>query len=206
MLRLIALGHTNSEIAEQLFLSTRTVETHRAHIQQKIRRTSRAELVRYALEHGPRRGLSPACPAPASSTPAPTATPRKIAARIADVARRRRVDHRRRCEATSRRPTRRPPTTTLVIVGASIHAGHHQQEFVEWAKRHRATLSLLPSAFFSVCLTAADDTDESRAGHARLPRRLRGAHGLDAAAAHDLRRRAAVPRVRLRDPPRRCGC
>jgi two-component system response regulator NreC len=52
VLRLIALGHTNSEIAEQLFLSTRTVETHRAHIQQKIRRTSRAELVRYALDHG----------------------------------------------------------------------------------------------------------------------------------------------------------
>ncbi len=52
VLRLIALGHTNTEIAEQLFLSTRTVETHRAHIQQKIRRTSRAELVRYALSHG----------------------------------------------------------------------------------------------------------------------------------------------------------
>src|SRR3954454_4499826 len=52
VLRLIALGHTNSEIASQLFLSTRTVETHRAHIQQKIRRTSRSELVRYALEHG----------------------------------------------------------------------------------------------------------------------------------------------------------
>jgi two-component system response regulator NreC len=52
VLRLIALGHTNSEIAEQLYLSTRTVETHRAHIQQKIRRTSRSELVRYALEHG----------------------------------------------------------------------------------------------------------------------------------------------------------
>ena len=51
VLRLIALGHTNSEIAGQLFLSTRTVETHRAHIQQKLRRTSRAELVRYALEH-----------------------------------------------------------------------------------------------------------------------------------------------------------
>ena len=51
MLRLIALGHTNSEIAQQLFLSTRTVETHRAHIQQKLRRTTRAELVRYALEH-----------------------------------------------------------------------------------------------------------------------------------------------------------
>jgi two-component system response regulator NreC len=52
VLHLIALGHTNSEIAEQLFLSTRTVETHRAHIQQKIRKTTRAELVRYALDHG----------------------------------------------------------------------------------------------------------------------------------------------------------
>jgi two-component system response regulator NreC len=52
VLRLIALGHTNTEIATQLFLSTRTVETHRAHIQQKIRRTTRSELVRYALEHG----------------------------------------------------------------------------------------------------------------------------------------------------------
>jgi two-component system, NarL family, response regulator NreC len=51
VLRLIALGHTNSEIGEQLFLSTRTVETHRAHVQQKLRRSSRAELVRYALEH-----------------------------------------------------------------------------------------------------------------------------------------------------------
>ena len=52
VLRLIALGHTNSEIAGQLYLSVRTIESHRAHIQQKIRRTSRAELVHYALEHG----------------------------------------------------------------------------------------------------------------------------------------------------------
>jgi two-component system response regulator NreC len=52
VLRLIALGHTNAEIGEQLFLSTRTVETHRAHIQQKLRRSTRAELVRYALKHG----------------------------------------------------------------------------------------------------------------------------------------------------------
>jgi two-component system response regulator NreC len=51
VLSLIALGHTNSEIGAQLYLSTRTVETHRAHIQQKLRRSSRAELVRYALEH-----------------------------------------------------------------------------------------------------------------------------------------------------------
>jgi two-component system response regulator NreC len=52
ILRLIALGHTNGEIAERLFLSVRTVESHRAHIQQKLRRTSRAELVRYALDKG----------------------------------------------------------------------------------------------------------------------------------------------------------
>jgi two-component system response regulator NreC len=51
VLRMIALGYTNAEIAEQLYLSVRTVETHRAHIQQKLRLGSRAELVRYALEH-----------------------------------------------------------------------------------------------------------------------------------------------------------
>jgi two-component system response regulator NreC len=52
VLRLIALGHTNGEIAGQLHLSVRTVETHRAHIQQKLRLNSRSELVRYALERG----------------------------------------------------------------------------------------------------------------------------------------------------------
>ena len=52
VLRLIALGHTNAEIAEQLYLSIRTVESHRAHIQQKLRLSSRAELVHYALERG----------------------------------------------------------------------------------------------------------------------------------------------------------
>ena len=51
VLRLIALGHTNTEIAEQLYLSVRTVESHRAHIQQKLALSTRAELVRYALEH-----------------------------------------------------------------------------------------------------------------------------------------------------------
>src|SRR5665213_1784117 len=50
VLRLIALGHTNAEIAEQLFLSVRTVETHRSHIQQKLRLSTRAELVDYALK------------------------------------------------------------------------------------------------------------------------------------------------------------
>jgi two-component system, NarL family, response regulator NreC len=52
VLRLIALGHTNAEVAEQLFISIRTVESHRAHIQQKLSLSSRAELVRYALAHG----------------------------------------------------------------------------------------------------------------------------------------------------------
>lgn len=51
VLRLIAFGHTNAEIAEQLHLSVRTVETHRAHIQNKLSLSSRADLVRFALAH-----------------------------------------------------------------------------------------------------------------------------------------------------------
>jgi two-component system, NarL family, response regulator NreC len=50
VLRLIALGHTNAEIASSLFLSVRTVESHRAHIQQKVGLTTRAELVGYARD------------------------------------------------------------------------------------------------------------------------------------------------------------
>jgi two-component system, NarL family, response regulator NreC len=49
VLRLLALGHTNQEIAKQLYISVRTAETHRAHIMQKLRLSSRAELVRYAI-------------------------------------------------------------------------------------------------------------------------------------------------------------
>jgi two-component system response regulator NreC len=52
VLRLLALGHTNAEIGDRLFLSVRTVETHRSHIQRKLDRTTRADLVRYAIEHG----------------------------------------------------------------------------------------------------------------------------------------------------------
>jgi two-component system response regulator NreC len=50
ILRLIALGYTNGQIADELYLSIRTVETHRAHIQQKLGLADRAELVRYALD------------------------------------------------------------------------------------------------------------------------------------------------------------
>jgi two-component system, NarL family, response regulator NreC len=52
ILRLLALGHTNQEIARQLYISVRTAESHRAHIMQKLRLSTRAELVRYALSHG----------------------------------------------------------------------------------------------------------------------------------------------------------
>jgi two-component system response regulator NreC len=52
VLRLLALGHTNAEVAQQLHLSVRTVETHRANIQSKLGSTSRADLVRHALDSG----------------------------------------------------------------------------------------------------------------------------------------------------------
>ena len=52
VLRLLALGHTNQEIAKLLFISVRTAETHRAHIMQKLKLGSRAELVRHALADG----------------------------------------------------------------------------------------------------------------------------------------------------------
>ena len=52
VLKLVALGHTNAEISEQMYLSLRTVESHRSHIQQKTGRTTRAELVAYARDHG----------------------------------------------------------------------------------------------------------------------------------------------------------
>jgi two-component system, NarL family, response regulator NreC len=52
VVRLIALGHTNAEIAARLHRSLRTVETHRALVQAKLRVSSRAQLVRYALEQG----------------------------------------------------------------------------------------------------------------------------------------------------------
>jgi two-component system response regulator NreC len=52
VLRLLALGHTNQEISEILFLSVRTAETHRAHIMQKLHLQTRAELVRHAMTHG----------------------------------------------------------------------------------------------------------------------------------------------------------
>ncbi len=51
VLRLIARGHTSAEIGERLSLSERTIETHRAHIQEKLALSGRRELVSYALAH-----------------------------------------------------------------------------------------------------------------------------------------------------------
>jgi two-component system, NarL family, response regulator NreC len=59
VLRLLALGHTNQEIAHELYISVRTAESHRAHIMQKLHIATRAELVRYALSHGLLAGESP---------------------------------------------------------------------------------------------------------------------------------------------------
>ena len=52
VLRLLALGHTNAQVAERLHLSVRTVETHRANLQGKLGVSGRAELVRHAFERG----------------------------------------------------------------------------------------------------------------------------------------------------------
>lgn len=52
VLALIALGHTNAEIADQLTTSERTIESHRRRISQKLGTTTRAGLVRHAMEMG----------------------------------------------------------------------------------------------------------------------------------------------------------
>lgn len=52
ILRLVALGHTNAEIGKRLFLSGRTVETHRIKLQRRLGLGTRAELVSYVLDHG----------------------------------------------------------------------------------------------------------------------------------------------------------
>ena len=52
VVRLIALGHTNAEVAERLSVSVRTIETHRGRIQRRLELSGRAQLVRWALDHG----------------------------------------------------------------------------------------------------------------------------------------------------------
>ena len=52
IVHLLALGYTNQEIGKRLFISVRTVDTHRAHIMRKLRLETRAELVMFALANG----------------------------------------------------------------------------------------------------------------------------------------------------------
>jgi menaquinone-dependent protoporphyrinogen oxidase len=77
----------------------------------------------------------------------------KIAERIAQAAE---ADVYRAADAPS------PDDYDGVIVGGSLHAGKHQPELVEWVKANLSALSGLPTAFFSVSLTAAEDTAEAR--------------------------------------------
>ena len=55
-----------------------------------------------------------------------------------------------------------PTRDDAIVVGGSLHRGRHQRELAAWVKRHGEALASRPSAFFSVSLTAADDTDEAR--------------------------------------------
>jgi menaquinone-dependent protoporphyrinogen oxidase len=61
----------------------------------------------------------------------------------------------------------KPGRYDLVVVGASLHKEHHQKAIVEWAKEQREVLAQQPSAFFAVSLSAADDSEESRAATQR---------------------------------------
>ena len=63
-------------------------------------------------------------------------------------------------------PEPRPGDYELVVAGASIHAGRHQKEMIEWTQRNAEALSAMPSAFFSVCLAPAEDNEESRSAAA----------------------------------------
>jgi menaquinone-dependent protoporphyrinogen oxidase len=89
----------------------------------------------------------------------------KIAARIAQAMRDEdlEVDLRDAASATHADPSR----YDVVVVGASLHREHHQHEIADWVTAHRAALERRPSVFFSVSLSAADASEESRAATGR---------------------------------------
>jgi menaquinone-dependent protoporphyrinogen oxidase len=70
-----------------------------------------------------------------------------------------------------------PTDVEAVIVGGPIHGGHHPKELTAFAKANAARLSELPSGFFTVCLTALDDTDEAREATEGFTREFREASG-----------------------------
>ena len=80
-----------------------------------------------------------------------------------------------------------PRDYDLVVVGASIHVGHHQRAVVDWVKRHAATLNMTPSAFFSVSLTAAEDFERGARGRrAKLVNDFEQETGWSPQAARDV--------------------
>jgi menaquinone-dependent protoporphyrinogen oxidase len=84
----------------------------------------------------------------------------KIASRLGEALRADGVDADLREVKTAGDPS--PRDYDGVIAGASLHAGHHQRPMVDWVKAHRTELAERPTAFFSVSLTAAEDSDEAR--------------------------------------------
>lgn len=60
-----------------------------------------------------------------------------------------------------------PHGRDAIVIGASVHAGRYERDIISWVKAHNDALNAAPSAFFSVCLTAADDTDEARSATSR---------------------------------------
>jgi menaquinone-dependent protoporphyrinogen oxidase len=89
----------------------------------------------------------------------------KIAAAIARAMRTQglEVDLRDVASAADAEPARH----RVVVVGASLHRERHQQEIVGWATEHRDALEQVPSVFFSVSLSAAEDSAEARAATQR---------------------------------------
>jgi menaquinone-dependent protoporphyrinogen oxidase len=84
----------------------------------------------------------------------------KIAERVAKAARERGADAHVHDVGSGHDPM--PADYDAVIVGASIHGGHYQRAISQWVKGYSHELGSMPSALFSSCLTAADDTEESR--------------------------------------------
>jgi menaquinone-dependent protoporphyrinogen oxidase len=84
----------------------------------------------------------------------------KIAHRIVEVLRE--EGHRVELRDDLGEPGPNPAAYDAVIVGGSIHRGHYERDLIDWIRHRRVALTMTPSAFFSVCLVAADEGPEAR--------------------------------------------
>jgi menaquinone-dependent protoporphyrinogen oxidase len=94
----------------------------------------------------------------------------RIAGRIAEDLRQ--VGHRADLREVGDARKVDPRDYDLVIVGASVHAGRHQREIASWVKHNAQSLNAMPSAFFSVSLTAAEDSARAQSLAAELAQRF----------------------------------